>query len=255
MSDLESQSLDSLWTPPERLPGCQPDNLYQKQALEQYKLYVDMADKVSNRRMQMNTFMQALHTAVIGASATALAKGDIHLSGWRSRLLMMLPIAALMLLCVVWYRLVKSFDQLNSAKYKVIGALETRLPASPWWRAEWQMLGRGGDCRYYWPMTHLEAVVPWLILAFYALIGVLILTFPAEPPASIVPAGGALAATDVGGDVPSRKQDAGDAFGCEILVAVRSCFSMAQPQPFDPSCVFDILPVKAFETDVGQRVE
>jgi hypothetical protein len=45
--------------------------------------------------------------------------------------------------CFAWFYLVWSYRLLNSAKYQVVGALEERLPASPFWAAEWWALGEG----------------------------------------------------------------------------------------------------------------
>lgn len=56
---------------------------------------------------------------------------------------------------------------MNSAKYEVIGALEERLPASPYWRAEWVALGEGNDPSKYRPLTHLEQWIPTLFAALY----------------------------------------------------------------------------------------
>jgi hypothetical protein len=39
--------------------------------------------------------------------------------------------------------MMRSIRLLNSAKYEVIGTLEERLPASPYWRADGAALGEG----------------------------------------------------------------------------------------------------------------
>ena len=62
--------------------------------------------------------------------------------------------------CLAWYYLVRSYRQLNTAKYEVVGALEERLPASPYWRAEWYALGEGKDRSRYWPLSHIEQWIP-----------------------------------------------------------------------------------------------
>jgi hypothetical protein len=49
----------------------------------------------------------------------------------------------------------------------VVGALEERLPASPYRRAEWKALGEGKDPARYWPLTHLEQWIPLLFAATY----------------------------------------------------------------------------------------
>jgi hypothetical protein len=52
-------------------------------------------------------------------------------------------------------------------KYAVIGALEERLPASLYWRAEWKALGEGKDPTRYWPLSHLEQWIPLLFAITY----------------------------------------------------------------------------------------
>jgi hypothetical protein len=64
---------------------------------------------------------------------------------------------------------VRSYRQLNTAKFKVVGALEDRLPASPYWHAEWVALGEGKDWRKYLPLTHLEQWVPVLFGLVYVI--------------------------------------------------------------------------------------
>lgn len=133
--------------------------------VEQYKIYVEMADRVSSRRNLTNTFFLTLNSAaftVIGLfmgrqSTIALSKA------W-----LVLPFIALLIQCLAWYWLIRSYRQLNTAKFQVIGALEERLPASPYWRAEWFALGEGTDKSKYWPLTHLEQWVPLLFALIYA---------------------------------------------------------------------------------------
>ena len=65
---------------------------------------------------------------------------------------------ALLVQCGAWFLLVRSYRQLNSAKYIVIGVLEERLPGSPYWNAEWKALGEGKDKAKYWPIIASGAV-------------------------------------------------------------------------------------------------
>jgi hypothetical protein len=134
---------------------------YQAAILEQYKIYVEMADRVSNRRGLTNTFFLTLNTVVATIIGT-LWKGNSTVSPW----LLSLPLLIAVGQCVAWWWLVRSYRQLNGAKYEVIGALEERLPTSVW-RAEWIALGEGGDWRKYLPLTHLEQWVPVLFGLVY----------------------------------------------------------------------------------------
>ena len=140
--------------------------------LEQYKLYVEMADRISARRSLTNTFFLTLNTAIFAAIG-ALWKNRLAFPSW----LLVFPLLALLVQCGAWFLLVRSYRQLNSAKYIVIGALEERLPASPYWKAEWKALGEGKDKAKYWPMTHLEQWVPVIFAATYIAAFIAALTY------------------------------------------------------------------------------
>jgi hypothetical protein len=136
---------------------------YHAAILEQYKVYVEMADRISARRGLANTFFLTLNTAVFTLFGV-LWKDPPSGNEW----LLAFPLAALICECGAWYYLVRSYRQLNTAKFEVVGMLEERLPASPYWRAEWVALGEGRDRRRYWPLTHLEQWVPAFFAAIYA---------------------------------------------------------------------------------------
>jgi hypothetical protein len=130
--------------------------------LEQYRIYVEMADRISARRSLTNTFFLTLNTSIF-ASIAVLWKDRSATVSW----LLVFPLIAFIIQCGAWYFLVRSYRQLNSAKYIVIGVLEERMPASPYWKAEWSALGEGRDKAKYWPMTHLEQWVPIVFAATY----------------------------------------------------------------------------------------
>ena len=117
---------------------------YQAAILEQYKLYVEMADRVSSRRGLTNTFFLTLNTGVFTVIGV-FWKEHFALSTWLLSLLLVLATGE----CAAWWWLVRWYRQLNEAKFKVIGALEERLPSSVYWRAEWIALGEGKDWRKY----------------------------------------------------------------------------------------------------------
>ena len=140
--------------------------------LEQYKLYVEMADRISARRSLTNTFFLTLNTAVFAAIG-ALWKNRPVAPSW----LLVFPLLALLVQCGAWFFIVRSYRQLNAAKYIVIGVLEERLPASPYWKAEWKALGEGRDKAKYWPMTHLEQWIPVVFAATYTAAFVAAITY------------------------------------------------------------------------------
>jgi hypothetical protein len=152
----------TVWTsvPPDEYGG--PADKYRAALLDQYKTYVEMADRVSARRGLTNTFFLTLNTLIFTAVGV-FWKDRPAAATW----LLIVPLIALLVQCAAWFWLVRSYRQLNTAKYVVIGALEERLPASPYWRAEWTALGEGRDHSKYWPLTHLEQWIPVAFAAMY----------------------------------------------------------------------------------------
>jgi hypothetical protein len=135
---------------------------YQAAILEQYKIYVEMADRISARRGLANTFFLTLNTVVFTIIGV-FWKDRPQAATW----LLLLPLIVLLGQCLAWFWLIRSYRQLNTAKWIVVGALEERLPASPYWRAEWKAVGEGQDPSKYWPLSHLEQWVPMLFAACY----------------------------------------------------------------------------------------
>ncbi|MEV5884008.1 hypothetical protein AB0L74_14990 [Streptomyces sp. NPDC052020] len=138
---------------------------YQAAVLEQYKLCVEMADRVSSRRSLTNTFFLSLNSAV-AATLGALGGGLARAPFW----LLLGGAVVLLTQCVAWFLIIRSYRLLNAAKYAVIGAIEERLPAYAYSRAEWKALGEGKDWRKYMPLTHVEQWVP-LVFALTYLLG------------------------------------------------------------------------------------
>lgn len=100
---------------------------FEKHLFEQYKLYVEMADRISARRMLANSFFVGVHTALITAFTVLLKEKVLQ-----PTLLGLTPFIAVILLCFVWWRVVHSYRQLNSGKFKVVHALEQMLPVAPY---------------------------------------------------------------------------------------------------------------------------
>lgn len=127
---------------------------FEKHLFEQYKLYVEMADRISARRMLANSFFVGVHTALI-MLFTVLLKEKVL----QPALIGFAPFVAAILLCFVWWRIVYSYRQLNSGKFKIVRALEQMLPVAPY-DEEWFALGAGKDRKKYLPLTHVENWVP-----------------------------------------------------------------------------------------------
>lgn len=134
---------------------------YQDHLLDQYKLYVEMADRVSARRQTANSYFLSINTAILGFAGyvtTKSAGGQVWVLGLVG-----------IVLSYLWYRIIVSYRDLNSAKFKVVHEIEKRLPISPY-DAEWEAMGRGKEPSLYHPLTHIEKGVPWVFLALHAFI-------------------------------------------------------------------------------------
>jgi hypothetical protein len=123
--------------------------------LDQYKLYVEMADRISSRRQTTNSFFLALNSAIISIGGyTAVKEGPAVPLG-----LIVLTAVAGVMISALWLRLILSYRDLNSAKFEVIHAIEKLLPVSPY-DAEWQAVERGKSGWLYLPFSHIELWVP-----------------------------------------------------------------------------------------------
>lgn len=123
--------------------------------LAQYQLYVEMADRISSRRQTANNFFLSISSALVGFGSMGIARSDFTM-----------PLAYLwanaivgLFVSLLWWRLITSYRDLNSAKFKVVHAIESLLPVKPY-RAEWSEVGGGRVSRLYLPVTHAERVVP-----------------------------------------------------------------------------------------------
>lgn len=130
---------------------------YQAHLLEQYKLYVEMADRVSQRRMDTNKFFISVHTFMITL---------ISLFSQGNHLVLMLAALIGILFSGAWFFLLKSYRQLNSGKFKVVHEMEAKLPYAPY-DVEWDKLGQGKDRKLYWPLSHLEVILPVIFGMLY----------------------------------------------------------------------------------------
>ena len=154
--DMTARIRSDLWNDDEDI---QREGLtYSSALLEQYKLYVELADRVSQRRAVANSFfllVNSVAVVILGSLSVSLDQ----VSSWP----LVFTTVILVCVCGVWFYIVKSYRQLNTGKWQVVGVMEERLPASPWCRGEWQALGEGKDRSLYWPLTHIEKWVPLVL--------------------------------------------------------------------------------------------
>lgn len=149
----------------EKLRAASPDKYgsnYDQHLLEQYRLYVEMTDRISHRRQNANGFGLSINTALFGIVGLVVSRCT---PGQVLTLITAISVAG-MLMCYAWYRLICSYRDLNTAKFKVIHAIEARLPIAPY-AAEWLAAGEGQNPKLYKPFSHIELWIPRVFMMAY----------------------------------------------------------------------------------------
>jgi len=156
-----------LWNDIQEGATYPPNEKWHSHLLDQYKLYVEMADRISQRRTNANTYFLSVNSAIlafVGYLTTAASPSYMWL----------LALAGCML-TLFWYNIIISYRDLNSVKWQVVQDIEKRLPISPY-DAEWDAVQRGGNPKLYRPISHIESWVPGVFLFLHLI--VFLRTFP-----------------------------------------------------------------------------
>lgn len=136
---------------------------YCEHVIEIYKIYVEMADKISERRQSANSFFLTLNSALI--AFVGYANYSQGLTPAASPFFWLVALSG-MVLSFLWYRLIWSYKNINWGKFKIIHAMEQQLPLRPY-EAEWTILGKGENPKLYWEFTRLEIYIPWMFFVLH----------------------------------------------------------------------------------------
>lgn len=134
--------------------------------IEQYKIYVEMADRVSSRRTQIGQFYISLLSGLL-----ILLSLVVGLGSFRNIMTMIFTaVSALgIALCIIWYVNIRSYKQLNEGKFRVIEDMEKQLPF-PCYVREWEVLKKGNKDGGYLQLTHVEKYVPIVLSVPFVLL-------------------------------------------------------------------------------------
>lgn len=96
-----------------------------------FALYLETAEKASERRAKANAWMLTLNTALVSLYGALAKDAALAVAAplWRWGL----PLAGL-LICAAWWGLLRSYRQLNGAKFMVLQEMEKALPFQPFAR-------------------------------------------------------------------------------------------------------------------------
>lgn len=140
---------------------------YDSHLFEQYKLFIDSVEKTSDRRQQANNYFIAINTVLISIIGLSFQVKLFDNATWLKSLLALLGI----IICIIFWFLIRSYKQLNTGKFEVIHEIEKQLPLALY-RYEWEILGEGKDKNKYYPFSHIELWIPWLFGTIYAILGI-----------------------------------------------------------------------------------
>ena len=146
---------------------------YSDHLIEQYKLYVEMADRVSQRRDQSNRFYVALLgalAAILVIAARFVLSDDGESSMFMTAVFLTSGVFGA-ILSIIWYLNIRSYRTLNSAKFAIIHEMEKEIPFAGYAK-EWEILRPPDGSPKYLQLTAVEQFVPILVfLTFAALAG------------------------------------------------------------------------------------
>ncbi|EQD75623.1 small integral membrane protein [mine drainage metagenome] len=131
---------------------------------EQYKLYVESAEKISERRVAANNYLLTVNAFLV------TLYGLVAASRFNTFCTILVPMAGF-LVALTWHRVITSYRDLNTVKFKVIHELEQHMPAALY-EYEWRKAEEGRGKAYH-PLSHLERWVPIIFMALYALLATL----------------------------------------------------------------------------------
>jgi len=132
--------------------------------IEQYKLYVELTDRLSARRNETSKFYISLLTGLLAVLSLVLQR-EIAINVQRAVFLAIGFIG--ITLCFVWNVNIHSYKQLAKLKFNVIHEMEKELPFACFDR-EWEILG--SEHQRYRRLTDVERLVPLLLGVPYLII-------------------------------------------------------------------------------------
>ncbi len=128
--------------------------------MEQYKIYVEMNDRINARRVLANVFFLTLHTAILGILGLSLSRAPVvNQFG-----LLLITLLGVLVMCYAWWRVVQYYRHLSTAKNLVINELEKRLPCKAIGFAETKALNQD---KSYNPLRRMELFLPFIFGLLY----------------------------------------------------------------------------------------
>lgn len=138
--------------------------------VKQYELYLNGIEQISNRRGKALGSLVALNSAYFTCGGIIL-----QFTEGTKRIILLCGLCLLgILTSIIFFLLLRSYRQLNSAKFRVLHKIEEQLPLQPY-TEEWNIVGKGNDRSRYWPFSHLEKWMPIVFGLVYFIVLIVII--------------------------------------------------------------------------------
>jgi hypothetical protein len=144
-------------------PSGKPVEAALDKLVDQYRLAVEMWDRVRARRQQSNQFYVSINTAFLTAIVALMGVGHMG----NDYLIIVLSMVGLAL-CVLWFFTIMNYKLLTENKLEIIGQLEQVLPACPF----------SVEKRSHSPFTVVERGVSIVFFILYVAVLVIHRNFP-----------------------------------------------------------------------------
>ena len=124
--------------------------------LEQYKLYVNSAEKISDRRALVNRYFVSIQSLV-------LVSLGVFSQNFESNLLIItLGAVCGLVLSVIFFLMINSYSSINTVKFELIHDIEKKLPLRLY-KMEWDNLKRGNGLKY----IAFSEIEKWVVAVFF----------------------------------------------------------------------------------------
>ena len=143
---------------------------YKNHLFEQYKIFIQSVEKISDRRQQANNYFITINTALISLIGFSFQIKFFDGIPWIKFFLAFIGI----IICVIFWYLIRSYKQINTGKFAIIHEIEKYLPLALY-KYEWKILGEGKDKKKYYPFSHIELWIPCVFGLVYFSFGVILL--------------------------------------------------------------------------------
>lgn len=168
-------------------PGTLPPSTLLEVQFKQYKLFVETAEVNSTQRATTQRYYTTVHTSLLtllaivggygllttGSGSSLAATGNGYLAQIQAPVVFVLCTLGVAL-SVLWRTHIIAYRRLNSAKFKIINAMEEVLPFRPF-NDEWSVLtGKGmAKRKRHVRLSTLEGIVPFIAITFYFALGLI----------------------------------------------------------------------------------